>query len=270
MKADMTMEAAIADDPSVMSMPVFSQSSAMLSTQERKWIVLRKLEGGGPSPINMAFPNTEHAASRAYPRTVMARSSQPTAPSIPTSISTTTAQATKTIPTARRESPVSASGGFDITHIPKRLDSTIEEHLSDYILRTSVIETGNSWTPLRQESLFTNIKSSTLSGDAIQSERNKAFDLMDALSQSGSLSIAFSELHVIVCVTHSFEKNHVMSTLIKDNIDPIEKLEMSALLVASTIHGTPANTLIGEDEERRRLTSNFPSLLEARGSENKE
>ena len=98
----------------------------------------------------------------------------------------------------------------------------------------------------------------------IQSERNQAFDLLDALSRSGSLPISCSELHVIVCVTHSFEKT-VMNTLIQDNVNPIERLELSALLLASTIYGQPAHNLIGDDLERSRLTANFPSLLESAG-----
>ena len=56
-----------------------------------------------------------------------------------------------------------------------------------------------------------------------------------------------------------------MGTVIQDNINPIEKLEMSTLLIASTIHGVPANTLIRDANERHRLTAYFPALLATSG-----
>merc|ERR1712194_755738 len=94
----------------------------------------------------------------------------------------------------------------------------------------------------------------------ILSEKKKAFDLLDALSRSGSLAISFSELHVVICATHSFEKN-VMETVIVDNINPIEKLEMSTLLMASTILDIPVRDLLHKEEERERLAVSFPRLL---------
>jgi hypothetical protein len=53
-----------------------------------------------------------------------------------------------------------------------------------------------------------------------------------------------------------------MGTVIQDNINPIEKLEMSTLLIASTLHGVPAGQLVRDDSDRRRLTASFPKLLE--------
>ena len=144
--------------------------------------------------------------------------------------------------------------------VPKLLDSSIEKHIQDSTLRSTVIQTAPTWTRHRQENLLTKIIPSKLSASAIKSEKAKAFDLLDALSRSGSLPIAFSELHVIACVTHCFEKN-VMNTLIQDNINPIEKLEMSTLLVASTIHGKPAGLLLNNDQDRKRLTANFASIM---------
>ena len=86
---------------------------------------------------------------------------------------------------------------------------------------------------------------------------------MDAISRSGSLPIAYSDLHVVVCVTHCFEKD-IMATVVEDNVNPIEKLEMSTLLLGSAIHG--ANTpleLIAEQKDRFRFESSFPVMLEA-------
>ncbi|KAG7367625.1 hypothetical protein IV203_030296 [Nitzschia inconspicua] len=117
------------------------------------------------------------------------------------------------------------------------------------------------WKRDRQENLLSPPNVSTLSNDEIKTEKNKAFDLLDALSRSGSLPIQYSELHVVVCVTHCFDKN-VMDTIIQDNVNPIEKLEWSTLLLASTIHGVPARTLLSQDSDRMRLGVSFPALLE--------
>jgi hypothetical protein len=48
-------------------------------------------------------------------------------------------------------------------------------------------------------------------------------------------------------------------TILQDNINPIAKVEKSALLLASTIYGKPAASLLARDVER--LTSSFPELL---------
>merc|ERR1712157_689431 len=99
-----------------------------------------------------------------------------------------------------------------------------------------------------------------LGPDDIKAEKNKAFDLLDALSRSGSLPIAYSELHVVVVVTHCFDKD-VMSTVLCDNINPIEKLEGSTLLLASAVHGLPARDLIKDASELQRLEGTLPLLL---------
>jgi hypothetical protein len=53
--------------------------------------------------------------------------------------------------------------------------------------------------------------------------KNEAFDLLDALSRSGSLDIQEASLHVLVATTHCFAET-LMNTLLKDNINPIEKV----------------------------------------------
>ncbi|KAL3906377.1 MAG: hypothetical protein SGILL_009294 [Bacillariaceae sp.] len=150
---------------------------------------------------------------------------------------------------------------MDFTGIPKQLDVVIEKFDQDAALRSTTIKTSDRWTRLRQENLLTKPETSTLGSDEIKSEKDKAFDLLDALSRSGSLPIPYSELHVIVCVTHCFEKS-VMETVIQDNINPIEKLEMSTLVVASTIHGVAAQSLIANGSDRTRLGAAFPALTE--------
>jgi hypothetical protein len=152
----------------------------------------------------------------------------------------------------------SADQGLDFTVIPQILDCAIDKYAQSNALRTTTIKAG-TWSRNRQSNLLSNPKLMQLNVDDMKSEKNKAFDLLDALSRSGSLSIEYSELHVIVTVTHCFDKD-IMSTVVCDNVNPIEKLELSTLLVASVIHGKSIKDII-QDTEVQRLTGLMPALL---------
>lgn len=160
----------------------------------------------------------------------------------------------------------SNSKDTDVTKIPKILNSKIEELASGVALRSTTLKLGEPWK-IRKENFLG--EKETLFFDKeneIVRAKNRAFDLLDALSRSGSLPIAFSELHVIVAITHCFEKD-VINTIIQDNINPIEKLEMSTLLLGSVLHGVPAGQLIERESDFHRLKSFFPALFENAGAE---
>lgn len=89
-------------------------------------------------------------------------------------------------------------------------------------------------------------------------ERNKAFDLLDALTKSGALEIEHASLHVIIASTHCFDKS-LMETVIQDNVNPIEKVERSSLIVASTIHNVAPMSLISAEQVER--VGNFSPML---------
>lgn len=150
---------------------------------------------------------------------------------------------------------------LDFTAVPKILDNAIEFNDKEASIRSTTIELAkDGWNRNRQPNLLTMHETTSLSAIEIKSETNKAFDLLDALSRSGSLDIAFSELHVLVCATHRFEKS-VIETVIQDNINPIEKLEMSTLLMASTILDVPAKDLVRNEKKRKLLAQSFPRLI---------
>jgi hypothetical protein len=98
-----------------------------------------------------------------------------------------------------------------------------------------------------------------MSTDQQKTEQNKAYDLLDALSRSGCLAVDAAELHVLIAATHCFDKS-LMNTLVQDNINPIEKLERSLLIVASTIQDKPALELI-KGEHVDRVQSAAPQLF---------
>ena len=155
----------------------------------------------------------------------------------------------------------SVQQGVDFTLTPKILDTAIELNGEGSALRSTTIKTGPHWERKRQENLLSSQKKQKLSSDEIKVEKNKAFDLLDALSRSGSLPIAYSDLHVLVAVTHCFDKD-VMSTVVCDNVNPIEKLERSTLLLASAVHGVPARELIEDVNELHRLEKMMPFLIQ--------
>ena len=136
-----------------------------------------------------------------------------------------------------------------------------EELDEDAALRPTRIETGEHWTKKIQKGLLGKPSSSSMGSIEQKAEKDQAFDLLDALSRSGALPIASAELHVMVAATHCFDKS-LIETVIQENVNPIEKLERSALIVASAIHGEAAITLLNEDQQTR-VAASSPGLFAA-------
>ena len=89
---------------------------------------------------------------------------------------------------------------------------------------------------------------------------SQAFDLLDALTRSGVVSVDAAELHVVIAATHCFAKS-VMQTVVQDNVNPIEKVERSALIVASTIQQRAPAELVADDQVAR-LALYSPKLIQ--------
>jgi len=53
--------------------------------------------------------------------------------------------------------------------------------------------------------ILSNVKNIFLDSTKLKTEKDNAFDLLDALSRGGSLPIACAELYVIVASTHCLE-----------------------------------------------------------------
>lgn len=149
--------------------------------------------------------------------------------------------------------------GFDFTKLPQQLDREFDRLDVDSALRPTIIKIGKTWTINRQASLLTRPVQSTLYKEDRRSEKTKAFDLLDALSRSGSLPVEEAAFHVVLAATHTFTKS-VTDTVIQDNVNPIEKVERSLLIVSQTIHEQPAAQLV-KTEQLERVQSTSANLF---------
>lgn len=147
--------------------------------------------------------------------------------------------------------PTGPTGPWDVTRVPKQLDEALEKLDA---VRPTIITAGQVWTKRSQPKLLAAQKTEKLQKDQIKQEKDAAFELLDALTKSGALPLSHATLHVVLCATQCFDKI-VMETLIQENVNPIEHLERSSLLMASTIHQAPLQTLLqGTAAQRLGLT----------------
>lgn len=147
----------------------------------------------------------------------------------------------------------------DYTKIPQAIETQFAKLDEDNRLRPTIINPGKIWTKKFQKDLLSETKEETLNDDKQETEKDKAFDLLDALSRSGCLAVDHASLHVLVAATHCFDKT-LMATLIQDNQNPIEKVERSTLIVASTVHSTSPLELVS-DEHLERVQKYSPILF---------
>ena len=91
-----------------------------------------------------------------------------------------------------------------------------------------------------------------LNGRAQEDERAKSFELLDALSRSGALPFEHACLHVLVAATHCFGHS-LLDTVVSRNVNPIEKLERSSLIINMTVQGLASHAPLLRDEARERV-----------------
>jgi len=85
--------------------------------------------------------------------------------------------------------------------------------------------------------------------------------LCDSLTRAGVLPIDSAELHVLLAATHCFDSS-LINTVVQQNINPIEKVERSNLIVAMAVHNKSADELLKEDQHKRVRTFSPGLFLE--------
>jgi len=164
--------------------------------------------------------------------------------------------------------------------VPAELDARFDSLDPDAALRPTTLKLGPMWTKRgANASKLLAAPSGGAAGGALlaqqeeeeaivlgaeeqRKERARAFDLLDALSRSGGLPLDHAELHVVVCATHGFDES-VADTVVRKNVNPIERAERSALVMASVVHGLgphAAGPLL-RPEHRRRVQAKSPRLF---------
>jgi len=149
--------------------------------------------------------------------------------------------------------------GRDYTQVPKDMDASFEKLDTDSQLRPTIISPQGDWTKRAQKALLASPTTSSLGSAEQKKEKDAAFDLLDALTKSGALSIEDASLHIVVAATHCFDKT-VTETVVQDNVNPIDKVERSTLIMATTVHQLPASALI-KDAQVARVSTTSPMLF---------
>merc|ERR1712066_513509 len=147
-------------------------------------------------------------------------------------------------------SQIQTDTGRDYTKVPQEMDKEFERLDTDGALRPTIISPGRSWTLKRQKALLAKPSESSLGKDEQKKEKDAALDLLDALTKSGALPIEHASLHIVVAASHCFDKT-VLETAVQDNVNPIEKIERSTLIMASAVHQTPIPTLVQQEHAAR-------------------
>lgn len=214
---------------------------------------------GAPPPPQMAPPPPAAAAAPApRPSTVSpAASASPAIRREPQRDRTTPSDATAS------SGDDNDAESRDYTKIPAALDKKLEELDEDAALHATLIHTGDTWTRSAQKGLLTAAVTSRLGAKEQKDEKSKAFDLLDALTKSGALEIEDAALHVVIATTHSFDRT-LLETVIQDNVNPIEKVERSLMIVGGAIFGLPASELLADDQ-RERFFQTSPKLAALEG-----
>lgn len=158
--------------------------------------------------------------------------------------------------------PLSGIGksSIDLTSLPQIMDNNFDVY-SDGVIRAAKIKTMEDWSRRRQRALLSDVVEARLSSSDVKDEKDKAFDLIDALTRSGGISIDHASLHLIVSSVHCFGQT-VLETVVQENINPIDQLEQSSIIAASTIHRISVPGLLKDDRQRERIKAIAPSLLE--------
>eukprot|EP01063_Lacrimia_lanifica_P007647 TRINITY_DN14917_c0_g1_i1.p1 TRINITY_DN14917_c0_g1~~TRINITY_DN14917_c0_g1_i1.p1 ORF type:complete len:875 (+),score=280.16 TRINITY_DN14917_c0_g1_i1:48-2672(+) len=161
----------------------------------------------------------------------------------------------------QRQGSTSEDGAVDVSAIPHELDARYLRDDTESCLRPTIIKAGDEWTvetPLLA-SAWGPPQVSILDGDDQKQEKEKAFALLSAITRCGALPLDAAELHVVIAATHTFEKT-LVDTVVQDNANPIEKVERSVLITASTVLEQPVAQLL-RPKQRRRVQGHAPHLF---------
>lgn len=148
----------------------------------------------------------------------------------------------------------------DCTKLPSKLEEAFNRLDVDHAVRPTIIKPGDQWQRARQRTFILRTekpKMELLSFEDLDKERNAVFDLLDALTRSGALPIEDAAVHIVIGASHSFDDT-VMNTVVQHNRNPIESIERSSLIMASTIFCAPSFQALVQPPHVSRLQDTAP------------
>ena len=193
--------------------------------------------------LNKARPEVTRAIKDSPRRSIPPPKPQSTEASAPTPTKTDSIQKQDENKDAPNGDRSLEKTSLDFTKVPSRLDSKFEKLDTDSALRPTILNVGEKWEKRSLKSLRGKPIEKLLWPKEQGDEKTRCFDLLDALSCSGTLEIDCASLHVVVAATHCFDES-IVNTIVRKNINPIEKMERSTLIVASTVHGKELRQLV--------------------------
>jgi hypothetical protein len=153
---------------------------------------------------------------------------------------------------AGKDDFVDEEAAIDYTQVPAKIDAKFDKLDEEGAVRPTKVLLGEVWRKKFQKALLAKPTETSLGKDQLRTEKNKAFDLLDALSKSGALPLGNCQLHVLIVVTHCFDRT-LMETVFRDNVNPIEKVERTQLIIASAVHNTDDVTPLIRDNQLARV-----------------
>ena len=128
----------------------------------------------------------------------------------------------------------------DYTCIPAAIDAAFEALEGSEALQPTIIKAGEGWRKKKYPDLIGQPKHSTLNKDSLDEEKRAAFDLLDALTKAGALSLDFTALHILMAATHAFDHS-LIDVVVQDNKNPIIMVENAEKAMAAIVHRCPHN-----------------------------
>jgi hypothetical protein len=214
--------------------------------------------GGGGGPMPPPAPSTRMCGAS---MAMMGSSSIMRSETSAASASVSTApEALPPASSTAAAGPASADPSTDLSVVPSALDARSEA--LDPALRPTVLSVGDLWTKKASAALLAKPSTSSVGALAQADAKAMAFDLLDALSRSGALVLDHAALHVVVAATHAFDAS-LVDTVVERNVNPVERAERSALVMATVVHGLPAAAALVAAAQLDRVRDASPLLFES-------
>jgi len=147
------------------------------------------------------------------------------------------------------DQPQGNPNSTDYTSLPGLLQARIKQLDPDSGLSTTTVSLGKTWTFYSKLSVQSSAVATTVDPNNRASEQSDAINLLVAISKSGTLPLEFSELHTVVPSTQRFDET-LLNLVVQDDKNPIDVVERSSLIVATTIFNRPAKDIVARNQVR--------------------